>query len=189
MALDNISNKPSYWGKFKTQQNGRDSLSSCVHSTWLQSLFRRMVWHAVRVNLLTQQTLAEQRRMEWWVRRGAGSWGAPGWWWGNSACPLLWVRGWVTAPAAAPLGLPLPLCWAHTFGGLLPALWGYCGWLWGARHLQQWLWLLGCSGTLAGFFLELLCDRRCFCLRFLPPPSSFTGVRPASISKIPSRLP
>lgn len=31
------------------------------------------------------------------------------------------------------------LCWVHTFGGLLPALWGcYCC-LWGARLVQQWL--------------------------------------------------
>lgn len=83
-----------------------------------------MAWRAVWVKLLTQQTFTEQWRIKWWVRQDAGSWGNPGWWWGDSACLLLGASGWMAAPAAAPLGLPLPLCWAHTFGGFLPALGG-----------------------------------------------------------------
>lgn len=116
----------------------------------------------------------------------------------------------MTAPLLTLRATIWPLHWVHTFGGLLPALWGcYCC-LWGARLVQQWLWLQGLSITLAGSFWELHRDLRLFLPNFpsfslpvlrsqtcislwnltslAPSPCSPTGISPVTLSHTQSCL-
>lgn len=185
-------------------------MNSHAYDVWFQSLFRMIMGYAAWVNWLIQQTLSSS-----WVSHDESDMML-------SAevvvvvmktCnsdPLLWEHGGMTAAVAAPLDVPLRLCWVHTFGGLLPALWRYCCCLCDAGLHQQWLWPQGLSISLARSFSELLCDLRLclpnfpssffhrsrtyislsslFSLSPAPSPDSFTGISPVSLLNFQSCL-
>lgn len=167
------------------------------------------MWYAAWINLLIQQTFIKQLSITWWIRHDAISWGGGG----DENVPL-WspaLGAWrMTAAVGAPWDVPLRLCWVHTFGGLLPALWWYCCCLCNAGLHPQWLWPQGLSISLARSFSELLCDLR-LCLpnfpsSFLhrsqtyvslssrsslssaPSADSFTGISPVSLLHFQSCL-